>query len=201
MGEDESTLPLSGVRKAVRLFLFFSVLAAGLLWGCSMPRIIILHDPLSAEEHNDLGVSYQERAEYDLAVREYERAAEMKKRWARPLINLGNVYASQADWSAAEKSYRQALRREPENAEAMNNLAWVLCRAGNTDAALVWANKAVASKADEPAFLDTLAEVQIARKDFAQARRTLDLALSLSPSPQILQSLRQKKALLEKSSP
>jgi tetratricopeptide (TPR) repeat protein len=128
--------------------------------GCSLPRVIVLNDPLDARQHNDLGVAYEARAETDLALREYERAADLDGQWDRPLVNLGNVLAGQQDWKKAAGSYRKALDRNPANAEAMNNLAWVLLRQGELEQARIWAERAVEACPDNPAFLDTLAEVK-----------------------------------------
>jgi len=130
------------------------------LIGCSMPRVIVLHDPLNAREHNDLGVSYQADGELDLALREYRRAAELDDRWARPLINGGNVLATQQQWPQAAKQYRDALQRQSEQAEAMNNLAWVLLQQGDLAQARHWAERAVAASPWTTAYLDTLAAVQ-----------------------------------------
>lgn len=173
------------------------LISVSFLCGCTLPRIIVLNDPLDAREHNDLGVSYQQRSELDLAIREYERAAELDADWARPILNRGNVHAVRGEWSLAEKYYRLALRREPGSAEAMNNLAWVLLQAGETADALDWARKAVAVDSREPAYLDTLAEIQIARRDLAAARTTLERALSLSPEQGLRSSLEKKLALLD----
>jgi Tfp pilus assembly protein PilF len=166
-----------------------------------MPRVIVLNDPLDARQHNDLGVSYQQRGESDLAVREYDRAAELDRQWARPLINRGNVQAERGEWRQAQKSYRQALRREPGNDEVMNNLAWVLLRAEETGEALEWAEKAVAANPREPAYLDTLAEIRIARHDYAGARQAIAEALALDPPAELRHSLEQKSALLDDLSP
>jgi Flp pilus assembly protein TadD len=171
------------------------------LFGCSMPRVIILNDPLDARQHNDLGVSYQQRGESDLAVREYDRAAELDRQWARPLINRGNVQAERGEWRQAKKSYHLALRREPGNAEAMNNLAWVLLRAEETGEALAWAEKAVAANPREPAYFDTLAEIRIARHDYAGARQAIAEAFALDPPEELHHSLEQKRALLDTLSP
>lgn len=178
-----------------------SLLALFCLFGCSVPRIIVLNDPLDARQHNDLGVAYQQRGESDLAVREYDRAADLDQQWARPLINRGNVQAERGEWRQAEKSYRQALRREPGNGEAMNNLAWVLFRAEDTGRALDWAERAVAANPREPAFLDTLAEIRIARRDHAGARQAIANALALDPPAELRHSLEQKRALLDALSP
>ena len=55
------------------------ILFALLLGGCALPRVIVLNDPLDAAGHNDLGVAYEQRGEFDLAVREYDRAAELER--------------------------------------------------------------------------------------------------------------------------
>ena len=173
------------------------IISAFLLCACSMPRVIVLNDPLDARDHNNLGVSYQQREEFELAVREYNRAAELDTAWGQPLINRGNVHSASGMWREAEKSYRQALKREPGNPEAMNNLAWVLLRSGETAEAFDWARKAVAAGPQEPAYLDTLAEIQIAGRDPGAARLTLKRALTLTPDPELRQSLEKKLASLD----
>ncbi len=176
--------------------LIVSVVLLLLLSGCSIPRIIFLNDPLDAHGHNDLGVSYQVRGDDDLALRAFDRAAELDKGWAQPLINRGNVLALQQDWAGAAASYRQALGREPQNAEAMNNLAWVLLHSGDVDRALPWAEEAVALDPHQPAFLDTLAEIRLARGEAKAAALLLDRALQSSPSPELRESLEAKRATL-----
>jgi Flp pilus assembly protein TadD len=177
--------------------LFFVLGLAALLAGCSLPRIIVLNDPLDARQHNDLGVSYQQRGETDLAIREYNRAAELAGGWAMPLINRGNALAARGDWWQAEKSYRLALGREPGNAEAMNNLAWALLQVDETEAALEWAEKAAVETPRDAAVLDTLAAIRIARQDYPEARRIIDRALPLNPAPHLRHALEEKKALLD----
>lgn len=167
------------------------------LCGCSLPRVIVLNDPLDARQHNDLGVSYQQRGERDLAIREYDRAARLDPQWARPLINRGNVQAQRGEWWQARQSYHLALRREPGNAEAMNNLAWALLQAEETAEALSWAEKAVAASPREPACLDTLAEIRIVRHDYDGARQAVAEALALDPPAELRQSLGQKRALID----
>jgi hypothetical protein len=40
---------------------FLIVTAVLFLFGCSLPRIIVLHDPLTANEHGDLGRATSQR--------------------------------------------------------------------------------------------------------------------------------------------
>lgn len=167
-----------------------------LLTACSLPRIIVLNDPLDAREHNDLGVSYQARGEFDLALREFDRSADLDDSWAQPLINRGNVLAFQKDWPAAAQSYRRALKREPDNAGAMNNLAWVLLQQGEEEGALPMAESAVAREPENPAFLDTLADIQRQRGDDRAALLLIERALELDPDPALRRTLEEKRALL-----
>ncbi len=181
----------------MRLFIVPIVLL--LLGGCALPRVIILNDPLDARQHNDLGVAYEQRQEHDLALREYDRAAELDSGWGRPLVNRGNVFAARGDWRQAEKSYRQALRREPTSGEAMNNLAWALLKSGDTEQALAWAHRAVAALPRDPACLDTLADIQLARGDRTAARQTLGAVLALSPGDEVRQGVKKKLLLIDAS--
>jgi Flp pilus assembly protein TadD len=174
--------------------LFLLILITGT--GCTLPRLIVLNDPLDARQHNDLGVAYEARGDPDLAEREYQRAAELDWKWARPLINLGNVHASRQDWAAAEQSLTSALEREGENSEAMNNLAWIQLQAGRPADALPWARRAVSQAPTEPAYLDTLADIQAALGDLDGARESLRRALAFSPPAPLAEILKAKIARL-----
>jgi tetratricopeptide (TPR) repeat protein len=137
--------------------------AAFAVAGCS--HLVILRDPLSAAEHNDLGVSYERRGEWDLAAREYRRALRVDRRFARARLNLGNVAAHEDRWAEAEKHYRRALRGLPADPDAWNNLAVALMRRRvHLIEAESLATHAVALAADgDSLYRATLAEVRAAR--------------------------------------
>lgn len=179
----------------------FSLLLTGtvLLCGCSLPRIIVLNDPLDARQHNDLGVAYEARGDYDLAQRAYRRAAELESGWAVPWINLGNVHARQAAWEAATDSYRRALQSEPASVAALNNLAWALVRSGRPDEALPLAERAVTLAADNPECWDTLAEAYLALDRPDEARAAAARGLALDPPPELRVSLEEKQAPADRS--
>jgi len=179
------------------LHLLCTAIAGALLAGCSMPRVVVLNDPLDARQHNDLGASYQARGEDDLALREYDRAAELDSEWALPLVNRGNVFAGRESWGEAADSYRRALRRDPRNAEALNNLAWVLLQEGEIDEALKKASRAVEIDPGQPTFLDTLADIYLARGEVVAARQALRRALALDPGPDLRKTLEDKLTCLE----
>ncbi len=106
-----------------RLFTFLAPLCLFLvIYGCSLPRIIILEDPLNPEEHLNLGVAYEKKGEFENAIREYRLAA---KKLPRAYLYLGNVHFQKEELDKAEKYYKKSIRKEPTNADAYNNLAWL----------------------------------------------------------------------------
>ena len=92
------------------------------LAGCSLPRIVILEDPLSPEEHLNLGVAYEQKGEWESAINEYKAAS---KKLPMAYTYLGNVYFQKTEFQVAEEYYRKAIKKDPENADAYNNLAWL----------------------------------------------------------------------------
>ena len=147
---------LDPCRLAVAL-IFLALLAS----SCSLPRIAILKDPLTPEEHVNLGVSYEKRGELDAALKEYEAAAK-----AMPLayLYMGNVYFQKKSFPDAEKAFRKAVDKT-SSAEARNNLAWLYYTTGsNLDDAEALARAAVELSPDSEDFNDTLTKIEERRR-------------------------------------
>lgn len=93
------------------------------LCGCAAwPRIIILEDPLTPQEHLNLGVAYEKNNEFDQAITEYQSAA---KKLPVAFLYLGNVYFQRKELDKSEKYYQKAIQKESCLADAYNNLAWL----------------------------------------------------------------------------
>jgi len=108
----------------VRVVALASMIVAGA--GCS--HLVILHDPLSPAEHNDLGLVYESHGQLDLAGREYRRAARIDRHYATAWLNLGNLDAREDRWKRAARHYRRALRFASADPDVLNNLAVALTR-------------------------------------------------------------------------
>jgi tetratricopeptide (TPR) repeat protein len=136
--------------------LFLLILA---FFGCSVPKIIVMEDPLTPEEHLKLGLAYEQKGEYDLAIREYESAS---KFITISYFYLGNAYLQKSEYDKAEASYRMTIRKDPGLADAYNNLAWLLYSQNkDLDEARSLALKAISLNPEGKApYLDTLKRIE-----------------------------------------
>ncbi len=150
--------------------------------GCALPRIIFLHDPLTADEHVELGARYESQKKCDLATREYTAALESDRNNPPALTGLGNCAAEATRWEEAEEYYRRVLASDPEAADVLNNLAWVLLHQGKAlEEAEAHVEKALQIKpAHTPYYRDTLGLVYARRNDHPRALTEFLAALDLS---------------------
>jgi Tfp pilus assembly protein PilF len=131
------------------------------LAACAMPKvpqIIVIDDPLTAEQHNDLGVAYEQKGEFDLAGKEFERAIKMNKDWVIPYLNLAHLYYRQDKLDQAEAELREGLRLKGDHPDLLNNLAWVLMEKGQLKEAKTLIDKAIAIE-DKEEYRDTRQEI------------------------------------------
>ena len=102
------------------------------LQACSgLPRVVVLHDPLTAEEHMALGTTYEAQGARDLAAREYRAAMTDRADYAPALVALGNLAFDSGALDEAEEYYRRALASHPDHPGANNNLAMVYLKRGD----------------------------------------------------------------------
>jgi len=187
---------------ALSLLLLQAVLSA----GCGrMPRIIVLEDPLTAGEHLELGVAYERSGEYDLAIREYERALRKDGKSFQARVNLGNVRLAKKEYGKAREEYREALGIRPGDPEATNNLAWAAILSGEEREEAAAGMEAVVSREENrtATLLDTLGVLRMrmgqtaaAKEAFGEAeQRCLEAGVPRCPSG-ILREIRAHRAEL-----
>ena len=158
------------------LMLIFSAAACG-----PLPRLIVLHDPLTLDEHVTLGLSYEQKGENDLALQEYSKAIKMSDDDFRPFFYAGNAYYKKNEYKLAEKYYNKALKIAPDNGDVHNNLAWVYLDTGRYDDAVMAAEKAVRIKRG-PYYLNTLAHAYTGMGRYKDAMDVLKEALTITPA-------------------
>ncbi|TMH12156.1 MAG: PEP-CTERM system TPR-repeat protein PrsT [Betaproteobacteria bacterium] len=74
-------------------------------------------------------------------------------------FHLGDLALSQGDYAQAESNYLGVIQLRPDNAAALNNLAWLTSKLKKKNA-LAYAEKANSIAPGQPVFMDTLATLQ-----------------------------------------
>ena len=134
-----------------------------LLCACTFPRIIVLDDPLSPEEHLNLGVTYEKKGELDNALKEYKEAS---KKLPAAYNYIGNIYFQKDEFDMAESYYKKSISKNPKNADAHNNLAWLyFIEEKNLDEAERLSLKAIElNPAKKDIYQDTLEKIRELKK-------------------------------------
>jgi len=140
------------------------ILVIFVLVACSMPKIVVIDDPLTAQQHNDLGVAYEEKGDFALAGKEYEKAIKKNRDWVIPYLNLGHLYYRQDKLDQAERVLREGLRVKGDHPDLLNNLAWVLMEKGQYEQATALIDKAI-TKEDKEEYRDTRREIIERKKE------------------------------------
>lgn len=100
-----------------------------------------------------------------------------------PVFNfhLGDVAIARQQWDRGEAAYRKVLVARPNDPVVLNNLAWLLHRAGKPGA-LEAAERAIAIEGNSPPLLDTAAEIQAGAGRLDKAIELQRRAVTLDPS-------------------
>lgn len=112
---------------------------------------------------------------------------------ARAARQLGLIEARQSDFNAAEESYRRALQLEPNDAETLNALGYLLAERGvRLQEALGYVQQAVAQDGHNGAYLDSLGWIYFKMNRLPQAVSSLEQAANYDRhDPAILDHLAQ----------
>lgn len=128
-----------------------------------------------------MGYIYAVTGRYRLAEFELNRLLEDGYESAKVYAALAYVVYAQKKTAPAIANLEKALRIDPDNANAMNSLGFILAENGiQLDAALQYCDKAVARHPENAAYLDSLALVQRRLGNLQQAKELYEKAVRLS---------------------
>ena len=149
--------------------------------GCSLPKIIILHDPLSPEEHNNLGRIYESQQQFDQAMLQYQAALKKDQNFVPTLVLLGDLSYRLKKYSEAESAYKKAIKLQPGNGDIYNNLCWVyIDQQINMEMAEDLIQKAMSLTPEHrPYYLDTLGVILLKSGKPAESITALKQAVDL----------------------
>lgn len=161
------------------MYFFVTIIGCGVI-----TRSKSAEDILTPKEHNDLGVAYESKGEYDLAIREYKKALAKKENFYIARVNLGNVYLKTGKYKEAEEAYKEAIKTDSKIPDAFNNLAWVyIKRNDNLQEAITLCEKVLAlDSKNSNIYLHTLGVVYLHKKDYDRALETLEKSINQTPA-------------------
>lgn len=127
-----------------------------------------------------------------LAAGKRPEADQLAQQWQKEhpkdiafVFYLGDKALERKDLNAAEQYYTTVLKQQPDNALALNNLAWVSGQL-KRDNAIGYAERANTLMPEQPSFMDTLATLRADKGEFAKALELQNRALALQPQNALL---------------
>ena len=120
---------------------------------------------------------------YDEALKNLDKAAETADSTNLNLLSniymtIGDVYYRKNDWDKSEEAYEKSLEYDPDNSMTLNNWAYYLAeQEKDLDKALEMIDRAVRLDPSNVNALDSYAWVHFKRKEYAEARKMIELAL------------------------
>jgi tetratricopeptide (TPR) repeat protein len=126
----------------------------------------------SADVWMRLGVMQRELGQFDAALASFEQASNADPRNAQAFLNRAMLFEALGKKTEAHDAYNKVLGIEPENALALNNLAYLNADSGqNLDQAMTFAQRAKQKAPDNPDVSDTLGYVYYQKNLNAEAVR------------------------------
>jgi Flp pilus assembly protein TadD len=129
----------------------------------------------SAIYHTNIGGAAIRAGDLEEAVRNLEIAVVLAPRWAPAWVNLGVARARLDKTEEAFVAFQRALEVEPGNSSAFVNLAKIYREQGRTEEADT-AMRAAADSTRNPFTLIAMADAEMARGHFTEARQYLKRA-------------------------
>ena len=143
--------------------------------------------PAFAAPHLEKGHLLLARGDDAGAIKEYGQAQNKDPKRSLGLMYIGMTHQQKQRWPQAEEAYLGAVKIDPRNAVAFNNLAWMAAeRKVNLKQALTWAQQAVSINPNLPEFQGTLGWVYRAQGDLVRAESTLMKAAAIKPQRAVI---------------
>ena len=152
-------------------------------WRAADHRALVIRPPddarleLGAEERVFRARYFEAAGQTAPAIRDYEAALESGVHSPAMLVSLGNLYRGQERAGEAEALYRRAIRDDPRQARAYNNLAYLLAEQNrDVEEAVRLARQALVLDPANPLFMDTLGYALMEQERYDEAARVLERA-------------------------
>lgn len=131
---------------------------------------------------------YADAGRVDDAVKLLDRASERIPKDASLPFQQGSILEKADRFADAERAFQRALELEPDNADALNYLGYMLADRGQRlDDAVRFVTRALELDPNNPSYLDSLGWAQFKRGDLAPAEQNLTRAAAALPRNSVIQ--------------
>ena len=131
---------------------------------------------------------YADAGRVDDAVKLLDRASERIPKDASLPFQQGSILEKAARFADAERAFQRALELDPDNADALNYLGYMLADRGQRlDDAVRFVTRALELDPNNPSYLDSLGWAQFKRGDLAPAEQNLTRAAAALPRNSVIQ--------------
>jgi hypothetical protein len=151
-------------------------------WKQTKYATILIHPEDPNAKMLRTAVQLEDDGKYALAAQTYREILQKDSRNLLAWTNLGNAEMHAGRSVAAEDAYKKALEIDPDSADTLNNLAWLLYEQHRAAEAEPFARRAVRATApDAWTRLDTLARILVANGLCDEAAMTFRQAIAQVP--------------------
>jgi tetratricopeptide (TPR) repeat protein len=148
-------------------------------WKAAGHALLVVRTRAETDAVLERALALESERKLEQAESAYREVLEVRPGSVRAWVDVGNVAAERGRHADAETAYRRALAIEPDDRDALNNLAWLLLEGG----VRLEEAEDLAARAGRPAgperarARDTLGRIQLARGRCSEAQRTFREAL------------------------
>lgn len=145
------------------------------------PKVIPADDPtnlaykgtVDAEVYGKVARLYEERGNYEEALKQYDRALKIAPRDASTLVGMARVHDRLGNLRETENYYRRAITANPNNPLVANDLGLFYARQRRFPQAVEMLNRAVSLDPQRPLYRNNLAAALVDARQIDQALQHL----------------------------
>ncbi len=140
--------------------------------------------PSSPNTHNNLGDVYGRNGDKQAALREFQKAIDLKPNYADAYHNLANTYRELNQTDKALENYQKAIDFNPNLWQSYQNIAAIYFQNKQYDKALEFMQKAVTANPRNINLRNNLGIVYLGSGNKEKAKEVFNLVLSADPKNQ-----------------
>lgn len=142
---------------------------------------VIKHYPNNDDAYVSRGGFYNDQGQYELAIKDFNRAIALNPNYAEAFNNRGLAYLRRKDYEKAYEDFSRAVTLDKNLAEGYHNRSEIYKIRGEFEKAIHECNKAIEIRFDYKEALNDRAIIYLTMKDYSKALEEFNLLLRRYP--------------------